>query len=179
MSQSGSTSFWATLPGVLTAVAGVITAVTGLLVVLNQLGDGDAEQARQSTPTAASSAPSSPVSSASTPTGEGDVLAGTWRGTVSDPDGANRFDVRLEITAPCRLGQPCGTISVTSAPCTGRVTLWTVRAETYELYVDQFTPGSASVCTEGAGEYVELLDDGTLRYTTSYSETDGVLHKVT
>ena len=178
MSQRGSSSFWATLPGVLTAIAGVITAVTGLLVVLDQLGDGDAEQASRSDPTSVSSAPSSPVSDAETASGEGDALAGTWRGTVSDPDGGNRFDVRLEITAPCRLGRPCGTISVTSAPCTGRVTLWTVEAETYELYVDEFTPGSASVCTQGAGEYLELRDDGSLRYTTGYSETDGVLRKV-
>jgi hypothetical protein len=36
--ESSSTSWWQTLPGVLTAIAGLITAVAGLLVVLLQTG---------------------------------------------------------------------------------------------------------------------------------------------
>lgn len=38
MADERSSSWWATFPGVLTAVAGVLTAATGLLVVLGQIG---------------------------------------------------------------------------------------------------------------------------------------------
>ncbi len=38
MADEKPTSWWATLPGLLTAAAAVITAVTGLLLGLGQLG---------------------------------------------------------------------------------------------------------------------------------------------
>lgn len=38
MADEKSSNWWATLPGVLTAVGGVLTAATGLLVVLVQIG---------------------------------------------------------------------------------------------------------------------------------------------
>jgi hypothetical protein len=107
--------------------------------------------------------------------GEGDALAGSWAGTASYGAG-DRFDVRLDISSPCRLRQSCGSIHVSSTPCTGRVTLWAVAEGTYEFYVDDFTAESPSDCYPGPGEFFELVD-GNLRYTTDYSVT-GVLRRV-
>ncbi|HEX9320569.1 MAG TPA: hypothetical protein VF913_00415 [Xanthobacteraceae bacterium] len=38
MSEVSGSSWWQTLPGVLTAVGGLLTAVTGLVLALNQIG---------------------------------------------------------------------------------------------------------------------------------------------
>lgn len=109
--------------------------------------------------------------------GEGDALAGSWEGTAL-VSGESEFDVRLEITAPCRLGEPCGTIYVSSLPCEGRVSLAAVVGRSYELDVDRFTPGSSEECTPGKGDFFELVDDNTLRYTTDYADIQGTLDKV-
>lgn len=180
-------SFWATVPGVLTAVAGVVTAGTGLLVALGQLGvigsddDGGPNAALETTSSPASPGPASPSPTAPTETAAepgadaGDALVGTWRGTAASPDGSNSTAVQLEVLAPCRLRQACGMITVSAVPCTGRVTLWSVRGQTYELYVDKFTEDSSARCKPGAGDFFEVLGDGTLRYTTDYSDVMGVL----
>ena len=65
---------------------------------------------------------------------------------------------------------------MSSTPCTGQVTLWTVVDGKYEFYVDDFTGDSTSGCYPGPGEFFELIDEATLRYTTDYSVA-GVLHK--
>ncbi len=173
-----SGGFWTTLPGILTAVAGLVTATTGLLVVLNQTGVlGSAATPDGGTETVASVSPTSEPT-ATTPGAAGDRLAGVWVGTAAPADG-DAFDVRLEIAAPCRVEKPCGTITVTSLPCTGRVTLRSVEADTFEFYVDNFTRGSSPQCTPGAGDYFELVGDRTLEYTTDYADITGELHKVT
>ena len=112
---------------------------------------------------------------AGTPTGEGDALVGAWTGTASEGKG-DRFDVQLNIASPCRLQEPCGTIHVSSTPCTGQITLWTVVDGKYEFYVDDFTGDSTSDCHPGPGEFFEFIDEATLRYTTDYSVA-GVLRK--
>lgn len=175
--EGESPSFWVTLPGILTAVAGLITAVTGFLVVLTQLVDGDAEKAEEppATGDATSMHPSLETEGTA---GEGDALAGTWTGTATLGNGGDKFRVRLEITSPCRLKKPCGTITVSSTPCSGEVTLWTVRAETYEFYVDNFTGDSSPDCSPGAGDFFERVDDEKLTYTTGYADIRGVLHKL-
>ena len=180
MSTAGKgPSFWTTLPGILTAVAALITAVTGLLVALGQAGllcGGTTNN----NPDAAASTPSESPPSATVPTveGEGDALAGTWQGRAAQADGRKPFDVRLEIAAPCVLKKPCGVISVSATPCSGRATLWTIHLTKYEFYVDQFTAGSSPDCTSGDGDFFQLLDDGTLEYTTDYSDVSGLLHQV-
>jgi len=170
-------SFWTTLPGILTAVAAVITAITGLLVALGQSGLLEGGTANDD-PTAAASTPPESPATASSADAEGDVLAGTWQGRAAPGDGGKVFDVRLEIATPCLLKQPCGTISVSSTPCTGRATLWTVRSTTYEFYVDEFSPGSSPDCDEGPGDLFRVLDEDTLEYTTDYSDVSGLLHRV-
>ena len=177
-----SPRFWTTLPGVLTAVAGLMTAVTGLLVALDQVGVIGTDRTTEGSPNAPTagvktSSPSPSASRGAGGDGEGDALVGTWRGVATSADGTDPFDVQLEIAAPCRYRQPCGTISVSSTPCTGRVTLWAVRSRTYEFYVDRFTADSSSDCSPGAGDFFELVGNGTLKYTTGYSDAVGVLHK--
>jgi hypothetical protein len=165
------------MPGIITAIAGLVTAVTGLLLALNRIGDGGAGQSIDPQTTGAStSTPSESVDSGAE--GAGDALVGSWAGTAAS-DGGGPFHVRLEVTSPCRLRAPCGTIAVSSTPCRGHVTLWTVRSQTYEFYVDEFTGDSSPDCTPGAGDFFERVDDGTLRYTTGYDAgIEGVLHKV-
>jgi hypothetical protein len=178
-----SSNFWTSMPGVVTAVTGLLTAVAGLLLALGQLGvigGNDSSAAPAPTPSVSLSPIGSPVSSQS-PTeavdggngAEGDALAGTWRGTATSSDGD--FDIELQVFAPCELRKPCGTISVSSAPCAGRVTLWRVKGPTYTLYVDKFSPDSSSDCTPGAGEYFQVVDDSHLSYSTGYSDAAAVL----
>ena len=80
--------------------------------------------------------------------------------------------------APCRLGEPCGTIYVSSLPCEGRASLATVVDQTYEFNVDNFTAESSSDCTPGGGDFFEVVNNSTLRYTTDYADIEGVLRKV-
>jgi hypothetical protein len=172
-------SFWTTLPGILTAVAALITAVTGLLVALGQaglLGGGTTNDNPDAAASTSSESP--PAASVTTVQGEGDALAGTWQGRAAQADGRKPFDVRLEVAAPCVLKKPCGVIAVSAAPCSGRATLWTVNSTTYEFYIDEFTAGSSPDCTSGAGDFFHLLDDGTLEYTTDYSDVSGLLQQV-
>lgn len=173
--------FWTTLPGILTAIAGLVTAGTGLLVALDQVGvvgnqesTGGPGDPTVSGP-AASGQPSTGDPASAEP--DGSALAGTWRGVASTSGGSDPFEVELHVVAPCRLRERCGTISVSSTPCTGRVTLWSVQSRTYEFYVDGFTPDSSSECSEGAGDFFELVEDKTLKYTTDYSNAVGLLDR--
>jgi hypothetical protein len=120
------------------------------------------------------STPDGTASEASVDPGEGDALAGSWTGTAVG-SGGTEFDVRLDITAPCRLGQPCGSIYVSSLPCEGRASLEGVAGRTFEIHVDQFTSTSSPDCTPGAGDFFELTDGGTLRYTADYADIEGEL----
>jgi hypothetical protein len=190
VTEDSKPSFWVTVPGMLAAVAAVITALTGVVVAANSGGGGGGEVASDVTrssagPADANSASSGVTSSSATGSsvsssrsaagGEGDVLAGTWTGQARWRSEAP-FRVRLVITAPCWVTEPCGTLYVSSDPCWGKVSLLGVRRGVFELSVDRFTGRSAPSCRPGYGEFFELLDDGTLRYTTDY-HVRGVLHR--
>ncbi|HET9996696.1 MAG TPA: CHAT domain-containing protein [Nocardioides sp.] len=166
----------------LTAAAGAaVVALSATLFVIARGDDRGPGQTTPDAPAAETSAAGRPAETdqtdapTGTPTGEGDALVGAWTGTASYGKG-DRFDVQLDIVGPCRLQEPCGTIYVSSTPCTGQVTLWTVVDGKYEFYVDDFTGDSTSGCHPGPGEFFEIIDEGTLRYTTDYSVA-GVLHK--
>jgi len=178
--QSGGagSSFWTSMNGVVTAIAGLLTAAAGLLVALFQvgvLGDDDSDPQQPAAVVSSSSSAASPTGAGEPVDGPGAVLAGTWQGQATGSD-EGTFAVRLTIEPTCAMRKPCGTIYVSSAPCTGRVRLWGVDGMTYEFYVDRFTAGSSSDCTEGAGEYFVLTGE-TLRYTTGYSDSTGVLER--
>lgn len=152
------------------AGAAVVLAVAVIVFAITRDDDRDSGQTTPDTPAAETSA-------ASETTGEGDALVGTWTGTALI-SGGSPFDVRLDITAPCRLGEPCGTIYVSSLPCEGRASLATVLDQTYEFNVDNFTGESSPDCTPGGGDFFEVVNNSTLRYTTDYADIEGVLRKV-
>jgi hypothetical protein len=63
-------------------------------------------------------------------------------------------------------------------PCTSTATLWTIEpSNTYQFRLNQFTAESSPDCSPGAGEYFQLLDDGSLHYRTSYDDAVGKLHR--
>jgi hypothetical protein len=78
MNENSKQSFWATLPGVLAAVAGVITAVGALVVSLAQIGvigkKPAADSSSQNAPAVASVAATQPARSSA----PGDIILGTW-----------------------------------------------------------------------------------------------------
>jgi hypothetical protein len=192
VTEDSKPSFWVTVPGMLAAVAAVITALTGVVVAANSGGGGggdvasevttssvapaDSTSASSGVTSSSASGSSAASSSGSAASGEGDALAGTWTGQAQKP-GTEPYRIRLQISTPCWLTEPCGTIYVSDTPCWGDVSLKGVRGRVFELNVDRFTGRSGKGCFTGAGEFFEPRDDGTLRYTTDYDAV-GLLHKV-
>jgi hypothetical protein len=188
-SDEQSQNFWTSMNGIVTGLAGLVTAGAGLLVALFQVGvlgddnEGTAPPSAEA-PTSLSAttsppATTSPGSPSQSPDAgsqrPGATLAGTWTGLAATADGG--FDVVLTIDPSCALRKPCGSIYVSSAPCTGRVRLWDVKSTTYEFYVDRFSGDSSPDCTAGPGEFFERVDDDHLRYTTDYSDAVGLLQR--
>jgi hypothetical protein len=193
-SDDGSQGFWTSLSGILTALVVLLTAGACVLFVFVQTGVLGEDDSVGASPT--SEAPTSPATTPTTPSvtateagptepagettasgseGPGATLAGTWTGTAASADGD--FDVVLTIEPGCALRKPCGSIHVSSAPCTGRVRLWDVEGATYEFYVDRFSDDSSADCSPGPGELFEQVDADHLRYTTDYSDAVGVLQR--
>lgn len=118
MADEKPTSWWATLPGLLTAAAAVITAVTGLLLGLGQLGvfDGGGRPAATpgGTPAAGTSQPAGPAQPGGTATGTAESAG--W--TVDLPAGRTyrAADLEYEIldarVRPDVAGKVALTISV-------------------------------------------------------------------
>ncbi|MDR6505931.1 hypothetical protein [Arthrobacter oryzae] len=118
MADEKPTSWWATLPGLLTAAAAVITAVTGLLLGLGQLGvfDGGGRPAATpgGAPAAGTSQPAEPARPGGTATGAAESAG--W--TVDLPAGRTyrAADLEYEIldarVRPDVAGKVALTISV-------------------------------------------------------------------
>jgi hypothetical protein len=96
-----------------------------------------------------------------------DRLAGAWSGEAIQT-GGRPFHVSLSIKHSCSVNERCGSISVSSVPCTGRFFFVGRKGPRYEFSVAHFSADSGKACTPGAGEYLTPQDDGTLLYTTSY-----------
>jgi hypothetical protein len=60
MRTESKSSFWTTLPGILTGIAAVLTAVTGLYLAVRATSDGGADVLSTTSHTSSSSAPTSP-----------------------------------------------------------------------------------------------------------------------
>jgi hypothetical protein len=192
-SEDDGQRFWTSMSGILTALVVLLTAGACLLFVLVQAGvfgddssgtaspaaDAPTSSSAATSPSATTPQSSSTVSPSQSPglgsQDPGATLAGTWSGRAASADGD--FDVVLTIEPTCALRKPCGSIHVSSAPCTGRVRLWTIEDTTYEFYVDRFSEDSSPDCTAGPGEFFERVDDDHLRYTTDYSDAVGLLQR--
>ncbi len=91
--QNGS-SWWTTLPGLLTALAAIITAVTGLVLALNQIGlFGSSSQDSSST---------APREGAAPATGDGPAGAAGHAATM--PPGGGTYEATLPLNQPMRSG---------------------------------------------------------------------------
>ena len=117
MADEKPTSWWATLPGLLTAAAAVITAVTGLLLGLGQLGvfDGGRPAATSSeSPAAGTSLPGGPAQPGGTETGAGEGAG--WTVALPAERSYRSADVEYEIldaqVRPDVAGKVALTISV-------------------------------------------------------------------
>jgi hypothetical protein len=170
--EEDASSFWRTLPGILTAVTGFVTAVTGFLVILHQAGvfGREAPKPEPSPPMSGSS------SSGANPSA--DSISGTWSGEAVGQDHVV-FRLDLQVKKPCVLKGYCGSISVSQVPCHGEVFLEHVLENGYEFRVDHFTKDSGSQCAPGAGEVFTPRPDQTLVYTATYAPyATGTLRKI-
>lgn len=98
MADEKPTSWWATLPGLLTAAAAVITAVTGLLLGLGQLGVFDGGRpagTAGSSPAAGASQPGVPPQSSGTMAGAGESAG--WTVALPAERKYRSADVEYEI----------------------------------------------------------------------------------
>lgn len=104
-------------------------------------------------------------------------LVGKWSGPAENDQG--KYQIDLEISPNCALGQPCGIIRVSNVPCYGNVSLFQVKEGEYDFSVDSFRSGSAKSCTAGAGELFVLTAEGKLIYRTDYdASVRGVLSRL-
>jgi hypothetical protein len=97
------------------------------------------------------------------------ALVGNWRGTAqagNDPE----YEITLTVTKACTVGRRCGSISVSSVPCYGQISLVAENGGDIEFSVDHFDQRSDQrACQSGAGEHFRLRADGKLDYHTDYS----------
>lgn len=115
MAEEKPTSWWATLPGLLTATAAVITAVTGLLLGLGQLGVFDAGKPAASTAGSSATGASAKSDGAVAPSGSGSGGGNSPEGAVALP-AERRYraaDVEYEILGASARPDVSGKIALT------------------------------------------------------------------
>ena len=103
MAGDKPTTWWMTLPGLLTALAAVITAFTGLLLGLGQIGVFDRPSADSSAAIGAQdpagSAPSGAAAGSSTATSTGSSATGPYEATLPLGEDLRSGDSAYEILA--------------------------------------------------------------------------------
>ncbi|HEV7754767.1 MAG TPA: hypothetical protein VGO94_02805 [Mycobacteriales bacterium] len=162
------------------AAIGAISAalITGVVTLLTYVipSDHQPSRAASDTPAPASASASTDASGGTTATLR--AMAGRWQGTARDSAGAV-FQVAVEITAPCEVDKPCGTIGVSHVPCYGQISLVGVEDDEVEFRVANFTAESnQQICQPGAGEHFRLRPDGRLAYRTTYEPiANGTLNR--
>ena len=96
----------------------------------------------------------------SAPANPADRFAGTWSGTMSFTDDANRKeDVIVTILAGCAEGEVCGASNNTTVSCTWEITLEKVNGDVFEYTFSKTLSGECSALGSGT---LTLLSDGTL-----------------
>ncbi|MGD0879812.1 MAG: hypothetical protein ABSA01_16930 [Anaerolineales bacterium] len=102
------------------------------------------------------------VVSSSTPVNNTSIIAGTWKGTITNTARTFSTPVKLSIQPDCVPGNVCGTFSAPQGSCSGGLYLQAISAQTY-LFLEQNVSGSSS-CQAGGYEQLQLQADGTLSY---------------
>jgi hypothetical protein len=84
-------------------------------------------------------------------------LAGTWEGFTGD------FHITFFLGSECRLNVKCGTFEIPEFSLTGDITFVNVDGDIYEFNATNLSSGEVSTNYE----YLQILEDGTLKYFTS------------
>lgn len=96
----------------------------------------------------------------STESASADRFAGTWSGTMSFTDDANRKeDIIVTIPAGCTAGGVCGDLNNTTVKCQWEMTLGTVNGDVFEY---KFSKTMSGECPALGGGTLTLESDGTL-----------------
>src|SRR5688572_13930265 len=96
----------------------------------------------------------------SAPTNSADRFAGTWSGTMSFTDDANRKeDIIVTIPAGCTVGESCGDLNNTTVNCRWEMTLAAINADIFEYTLSRTMSGE---CPALGGGTLTLQSDGTL-----------------
>jgi inosine-uridine nucleoside N-ribohydrolase len=96
-------------------------------------------------------------------------LGGTWEG-----DTTGNFRIIFDLAPQCELGEICGTFEIPDFSLTGDVTFVSVDGNVYEFRATNISSGQPG----NEYEYLQLLEDGTLKYHTEGGGTinEGILN---
>ena len=98
--------------------------------------------------------------STATPTNSADRFAGTWSGTMSFTDDANRKeDIIVTIPAGCTIGDICGDLNNTTVNCRWEMALAAINGDVFEY---TFSKTMSGECPALGGGTLTLQSDGTL-----------------
>jgi hypothetical protein len=106
-----------------------------------------------------------------------DRFAGTWSGTMSFTDDANRKeDIIVTIPAGCMIGNVCGDINNTTVSCQWEMTLAALNGNVLEY---KFSKAMSGECPALGGGTLTLQSDGTLmrEHKTPDFTASGVLQR--
>lgn len=89
-----------------------------------------------------------------------DGFAGTWTGTMSFTDDANRKEnIIITIPAGCTAGSVCGDINNTTVSCQWEMTLASLQSNVFKY---EFSKTMSGECPALGGGTLTLQEDGTL-----------------
>jgi hypothetical protein len=111
------------------------------------------------------------------PANPSDRFAGTWSGTMSFTDDANRKeDIVVTIPAGCAVGRVCGDLNNTTVNCQWEMTLAAVNGDVFQYTFSETLGGE---CPALGGGTLTLQSDGTLmrEHATPNFTASGVLTK--
>jgi inosine-uridine nucleoside N-ribohydrolase len=96
-------------------------------------------------------------------------LAGSWEGFTG------KFHITFYLGKECKVNEKCGTFEIPEYSLTGDVTFVNINGDKYEYIATNISSGQLG----NVYEYLQLLDDGTLKYyTTDLNVTsEAVLYK--
>lgn len=96
----------------------------------------------------------------SAPANPADRFTGTWSGTMSFSDDADRKeDIIVTIPAGCTTGEVCGDLSNTTVKCQWEMTLGAVSGNVFEY---KFSKTMSGECPALGGGKLTMQEDGTL-----------------
>jgi len=98
--------------------------------------------------------------SPSASTNPADRFSGTWSGTMSFTDDANRReDIVVTIPAGCAEGSVCGSLNNTTVSCTWELTLEAISGDIFQY---KFSKTMSGGCPALGGGTLTLNKDGTI-----------------